>query len=56
MLLVALNKVVAITALLTVCHRYACVPEHVFVVKAVDPKEEQNQELIHAFGGLKAAF
>lgn len=56
MLLVAFRKVGGIDTLLTICRRYASAVDRIVQIKTADRSEEDKQELVHVFGGLKVAL
>ena len=55
-LLVAFRRVGGIEELLTICRRYASAVDRIVQTKTTDRSEEDKQELIHVFGGLKVAL
>ncbi|KAF8525043.1 hypothetical protein BU17DRAFT_41797 [Hysterangium stoloniferum] len=56
MLLVAFRRVGGIDTLLNICRRYALAVDRIIPIKTTERSEEDKQELVHVFGGLKVAL
>lgn len=56
MLLVAFRRIGGLDHLLAICRRYASAVDRIVQIKTVDRSEEEKQELVHVYGGLKVAL
>ncbi|KAF8493127.1 hypothetical protein JB92DRAFT_3235048 [Gautieria morchelliformis] len=56
MLIVAFRRVGGLDTLLAICHRYAAAVDRIVQIKTADRSEDDKQQPVHVFGGLKVAL
>ncbi|KAF8528639.1 hypothetical protein JB92DRAFT_3107164 [Gautieria morchelliformis] len=56
MLIVAFRRVGGLDTLLAICRRYAAAVDRIVQIKTADGSEDDKQQPVHVFGGLKVAL
>ncbi|KAF8500060.1 hypothetical protein JB92DRAFT_912373 [Gautieria morchelliformis] len=56
MLIVAFRRVGGLDTLLAICRRYAATVDRIVQIKTADRSEDDKQQPVHVFGGLKVAL